>query len=355
MMKTKLLTMCVLAAVLAIGSAAQASLYNVNPGDSIQAAINAAADGDTINVAAGTYDEVITINKAISLYGAGSASTTLTYTNSGAQHEQLIFLGTNTGATINGSATIEGFTLRHGAGLTGDNNLIKFRASSSGGLLTIQNNVFDQAGTDITAIEEAYGASNFVIQNNQFNSNYAVWLNSAHDGTISGNTMTGSRIGMGGSGASGDNPRDIAVTGNTIDGASYGMVLANNIERIAVTGNDILNCTSAGVLYWDYGSYESWVDVVFNNNNIVGNAAGFAGYTTTALPTLVDATQNWWGDAGGPSGGLLDPVTSVPANGMGDSIGLSNLSFDPWVVPEPATIALLGLGALGLIRRKRGV
>ncbi len=37
----------------------------------------------------------------------------------------------------------------------------------------------------------------------------------------------------------------------------------------------------------------------------------------------------------------------------GDRVGLGELRFDAHVVPEPATMALLGLGALALVRRRR--
>jgi len=302
----------------------------------IQAAIDAAVDGDEIHVAADTYDEVLTINKAIGLFGAGAVSTTLTYTNTGATREQLIMLGANTGATINGSVTIDGFTLRYDVGLTGDSNLIKFRANSSSGLISITYNVFDMNGSDASAIEEAYDAGNFLIGENEFiDCRYAMWFNTAHDGTITANTLTNSRIGMGGSAAVGTGPRDMVFADNVIDGPSYGIVFANNLVRIDVIYNDILNCTAAGVLYWNYGP-AGLGDVHFNYNNIVGNAVGFLSFSGDPLPVIVDGTLNWWGDTTGPSGGLLDPITGTPANGTGDSIQLVNLAFDPWqggVVP----------------------
>jgi hypothetical protein len=159
---------------------------------------------------------------------------------------------------------------------------------------------------------------------------------------------------MGGSGVAGDNPRDLVVTENVIDGPSYGMVLANNIQRIEFTYNTIQNCTSAGVLYWEYGP-PLWDGVKFNYNNFVGNAEGFMGYSDpgAALPVIVDGLYNWWGDASGPSGGTLDPVTFAVANGSGDSILLNNLHWDPAIVPEPATLGLLALGGLALLGRRR--
>jgi predicted outer membrane repeat protein len=56
---------------------ALATIYNVNPGESIQTAIDSASYFDTVQVAAGTYVENITLKNGIALVGAGAATTTI--------------------------------------------------------------------------------------------------------------------------------------------------------------------------------------------------------------------------------------------------------------------------------------
>ena len=122
------------------------------------------------------------------------------------------------------------------------------------------------------------------------------------------------------------------------------------------------------MIHWGYeleqyhqkhGTYPEWDGVTFNNNNFVGNAEGFMGYNDpgASLPTLVDATGNWWGDASGPSG---------LGTGGGDSVLLHNLDFSSWlsspavcqqqVIPEPVTMVAVGLAVAslgGYVRRRR--
>ncbi len=54
-----------------------ATIYYVNPGESIQAAIDAASYGDTVEVAAGTYVENIMLKNGVALIGAGESTTTI--------------------------------------------------------------------------------------------------------------------------------------------------------------------------------------------------------------------------------------------------------------------------------------
>ena len=45
--------------------------------------------------------------------------------------------------------------------------------------------------------------------------------------------------------------------------------------------------------------------------------------------SAIDASNNWWGFANGPSGGSVDPVNGKVANGSGDKVW-SNIHFYPF-------------------------
>ena len=337
----------------------------------IQGAIDAASDGDTIQVAAGTYDEAIVMTKALELIGNDASDTIITYTDAGSPVEQNFFLGSNSGTALTGPATIRNFTFRNGGGLNGDYDLLKFRASApAGDLITIRDNVFDgQSDGSAKGIEEATGAANFLISSNEFsNMGRGIWLNEAHDGTISDNTITG--MASNAIGLNPDGPHDLDITGNTLSGNGWGVILGDGGVNISMTWNEILNNTGAGVLYWDDENNANDADdgttttnVVINNNDIVGNGDGIRAYSSynnyggdPPPGTVIDARMNWWGDVSGPSGGVTDPWTAEVANGSGDSILLTNVAFDDWrssAIPEPARMGLLGLGGLALIRRRR--
>jgi hypothetical protein len=68
----------------------------------------------------------------------------------------------------------------------------------------------------------------------------------------------------------------------------------------------------------------------FHNNNIYNNTDYGLHFRKDESQGILDSTSNWWGHSSGPSGGVLDPITGIPANGVGDTI-TENVHFDPWL------------------------
>jgi len=93
-----------------------------------------------------------------------------------------------------------------------------------------------------------------------------------------------------------------------------------------ITGNTISNNTHGIAV--GYGQNDT-SDVVANYNNIVGNAS----YGISSTAPSVDATNNWWGHASGPSGedGRVNKKGKVI--GKGDAVS-ANVEWDPWL-PQP--------------------
>jgi len=80
---TLLVSICVaFSFFITLTTAASATRYYVNPGESIQAAVNNASEGDTIVVRDGTYTENIDVNKRLNIQSEnGSASTAVQASN----------------------------------------------------------------------------------------------------------------------------------------------------------------------------------------------------------------------------------------------------------------------------------
>jgi len=115
------------------------------------------------------------------------------------------------------------------------------------------------------------------------------------------------------------------ITGNTLNNCDMGIDLYENAD-ITATGNTITNC--------DYGiktnssNSETWSQtVVANSNNIVGNLT--YGIDNTANSPTINATNNWWGNASGPSG---------DGPGTGDAVS-TNVNFIPWLTNPVGYVA----------------
>ena len=125
-------------------------------------------------------------------------------------------------------------------------------------------------------------------------------------------------------------------TGNTITGAKFAGVFIshgahdNTFTNNTITGTTILTRWAGepyeetqgdGVFLWGYSGKEAGTGNVFHDNNICCNADdGMENQTGT----IVDAENNWWGDASGPYHPDLNP------DGLGDAVS-DNVDFDPWL------------------------
>lgn len=77
------------------------------------------------------------------------------------------------------------------------------------------------------------------------------------------------------------------------------------------------------------GGYLAYGSLTIHNSSIVGNDQGVG--TAYGFTNVVDATQNWWGDASGPSHYTNNP------SGTGDGVA-DRVNFTPWLTSEPGIV-----------------
>ena len=327
----------------------------------IQAAIDAADAGDTIIVKDGTYIEEITINKAnLVLKSENNLGAIIrplgTPTNNGAA----VYISTN-------GVTIDGFEID---GTTVCNNGIYGWNTNN---LTIKNNKVHGAvnawdGCGIILL--SWGTSgtvhdNLIKDNEIYDTGRMGIMVMDHDGTnytvTRNNTITGNIVhdvwkkatawSDGGGGIQINVGKDCTISNNLVYnvqdgqrgiymfGSSYGNVISSNTLRDNPIGIQLWISGEGGTTI-DWGS-EAIQSPQVHNNEIYNNGHGAISSNITGTPMIMDATNNWWGDNSGPSGGVPDPVTGKIANGSGDKVS-ANVHFDPWTTrgggaPKPLT------------------
>ena len=152
-------------------------------------------------------------------------------------------------------------------------------------------------------LQSTDGAESTTIQGSGTrSSNYMVRIYSSNV-TFKGFTVTNPNYG------SGADASGILVSAQYSDGGISNIQILNN----TITGNPI------GIKI-DPGEGVTVSGLVINNNKITGNTV--YGVENTMTKSVVDATNNWWGDASGPS-------HSSNPNGKGDAVS-DNVDFDPW-------------------------
>jgi len=166
-------------------------------------------------------------------------------------------------------------------------------------------------------IYEVDDDSSLVIRNNTIGAG-----NDSNDDYYIGNTQEGIYIDY----VEGSSTAEITgntITGNGVSGGYEGIYIAEigDDSDVSITCNDILDNDSYGISI-DY--LDSDCSLSIHGNNIVGNTDLGLYYDDS---TDVNATNNWWGDASGPT-------HAGNPGGSGDEIDSDYVEYDPWLTLE---------------------
>lgn len=329
----------------------------------IEDGTDAVAEGGTVNVAPGTYTLTETINigtAGITLQSTAGALTTIIDAddlNSGGFDGAAILINA-TGVTVDGFTVKDAgaceIYLETAGGATIKNNVITNTAVINGidlslsvaTAVTVSGNSLDEKSSLIVHCSLATITGNSIgrdliiypVTGGQIITGTTVTNNTFP--ALTTETVNGA-INIWGASASMAYVKNTTITGNTIAnrnkaglriGSSYGDKLT--IQNLTVTHNDIINNDEDGV--YINGDVE-WVSGnVINNNNIYGNIIYGI---NNAGAEVIDAENNWWGDASGP-------YVSTNAAATGDAV-TTTVDYRPWLTAaytapvEVTTISLV--------------
>ena len=324
---------------------------DANPGTAaapfltINHAISVAVAGDMIYVDVGTYAETVLVTKALTFKGAKFGVDARTRSGS----ESIISSSNASGSIqigpVAGTVTVDGFTVS-------GSPVIALQVTGVTTNVIVRNNIFNSATTDGINF---FRAQNATVEYNWVKGAGTSGITAGDDNgtpstldgvlttaTIRYNKVENSQYGITGyqtgSTISYNEVIGNATLGAGIGGQFYTTTISNNIVHGYTNGAGIafnnplstnranshdVTATQNKVYGNSVGIYVNQplatLNNVVHNNNISGNTSYGAAMDVGASGTL-DATNNWWGSATGPSG--VGP-------GSGDAVS-ANVTYDPW-------------------------
>ena len=148
-----------------------------------------------------------------------------------------------------------------------------------------------------------------------------------------------------------DNESEVSIGHNVLAGAVDGIT-----TRSGLLDNSTFTIEDNYIHENDYGIYLESVaggsTVLINSNRLSGNDD--YGLYVEDSAVAVDATNNWWGHASGPSGGAADPVTGTIADGTGVAVS-EHVHFDPWLTAYLYTLTISSTGGGSVVVPGEGV
>ena len=262
----------------------------------IQEAVDAANVNDFLEVEPGTYTEDVVLDIPLTLQAASGAAATII------DNSVMIDLTTTGGITI-----VDGFTITTGKLVGG--NLAAVHLLNGSSDVDIVNCMLSGPGSGINfGIHIGPDSSNLLIENNGING----WST----GLLSANAVQHFIL---------DNAIDLNGSGIECNG-----LFQSYLARNMFAGNSI-TCFKSTAAVSNFA--------LELNQFETSNASGVQWFSGA----VIDARNNWWGDASGPSsaaGTIIDPVSGTPANGSGSSI-TNNVQFDPMITLPVPNITIL--------------
>jgi len=333
-------------------------LWGVTAFDNMRSGIEAVANYGAVYVRPGTYYQYITVTKAITLSGAGSASTVITVP--AATATAIEWLASNariSGFTIESAGAPYGIRNYDSAAATWRYDVSGYRIADNAirgfqyGIYLRRtkgeissNTIYNNANIGIWLREFPSGAGagpttvsgNILYANGSGATDRDIHVEDSYTGTlVSGNTITGS----GAASEAGiyvfNKAGDLTLSGNRVTGCTSGVWILTNsganiqIQKVNLQGNTITGGTTGVHVQWIAGASSLWQVIaggsVANANSIYGNSGYELALTNYGVP--VTATYNYWGvctlrgiedeiwhnyDAGGLGTVTYEPALCVP-------------------------------------------